>query len=260
MKLEGQRKLIAIVGGSGSGKSWLADRLQRAFGNDAARLSLDSFYLDRGHLPLSRRERLNFDHPRAIDWRRFETALRQARTKNEVNIPQYNFGTHTRLPHDQAWTPAPLVLVDGLWLMARGRVRRLFDFCLYLDCPGQLRLERRLSRDIAERGRTPASVREQFWKTVMPMHERHVAGQLLLADLVLQQPSSETEIEGLVATLRHLAPALRQGGEDVSLPGTKLLQSTGTSEGPTTLPPSASAARAPLPMQAESMVAHSLLL
>jgi len=172
------------------------------------------FYLDRAHLPPWQRGRINFDHPRAIDWRRFEAVLRESRVQREVSIPQYNFATHTRLPHDRPWTPAPLILVDGLWLLGRARVRRLFDFRIYLDCPGQLRLERRLSRDVTERGRTADSVRDQFWKMVAPMHERYVATQLRLADLVLQQPSGEVEIHELVAALHAMVPALRQVEED----------------------------------------------
>jgi uridine kinase len=268
MKPAEQRKLIAIVGGSGSGKSWLADRLQRAFGPGAARLSLDNFYLDRAHLPPWQRGRINFDHPRAIDWRRFEAVLRESRVQREVSIPQYNFATHTRLPHDRPWTPAPLILVDGLWLLGRARVRRLFDFRIYLDCPGQLRLERRLSRDVTERGRTADSVRDQFWKMVAPMHERYVATQLRLADLVLQQPSGEVEIHELVAALHAMVPALRQVEEDtppLSRPAdghkgrscSKPARTGGLAAGPSE---PAFAGRWPMPLATESLVAHSLLL
>jgi uridine kinase len=199
-------KLIAIAGGSGAGKSWLADRLQRAFGESAARLSLDNFYLDRSHLPLVRRARINFDHPRAIDWPKVEAVLRDCRTGQAMRIPQYDFATHTRRPHDKLWAPGPLVLVDGLWLLSQPRVRTLFDLCIYLDCPAQLRLERRLSRDVAERGRTADAVREQFWTSVAPMHDRHVVSQFRQAHLVLQQPPSEAEIRDLIATLSTLAP------------------------------------------------------
>jgi uridine kinase len=206
MKRDRRPKLIAITGGSGAGKSWLADRLQRAFGSSAARLSLDNFYRDRAGLPPSRRMQINFDHPRAIDWPCVEAVLRAGRAGRATAVPEYHFPTHTRLLHEKLWTPAPLVLVDGLWLLSRPRVRALFDLSIYLGCPAQLRLERRLARDVAERGRTPEAVRDQFWKVVAPMHDCHVVPQLSWADLVLQQPSSEAEIGGLIASLRNLVP------------------------------------------------------
>jgi hypothetical protein len=99
-----------------------------------------------------------------------------------------------------------LVLVDGLWLLWRARVRKLFDLRVFLECPKQLRLERRLARDISERERSADSVREQFWKTVAPMHDSYVAPQVRWADMALRQPSSEAEIRDLVRTLRALLP------------------------------------------------------
>lgn len=214
MNMDSKPKLIAIVGGSGAGKSWLADRLQQAFATSAARLSLDNFYLDRADLPPSHRARVNFDHPRAIDWPRLQTVLRACRAGRTTRIPQYNFATHTRMPHEKLWAPAPLVLVDGLWLLSRPRVRSLFALGIYLDCPAQLRLKRRLARDVAERGRTPDSVRDQFWKEVEPMHDRHVIPQLRLAHVVLGQPVSEAEMDGLIARIRALAPGASPAADD----------------------------------------------
>src|SRR5437899_5571802 len=104
-----QPKLVAIVGGSGSGKTWLADRLQQSFGRRAARLSLDDFYHDLAALPRSQRTRVNFDNPRAIDWPRVETALRACRSGRSIALPQYDFATPTRLPNSHRWTPQPLV-------------------------------------------------------------------------------------------------------------------------------------------------------
>ncbi|HKX63587.1 MAG TPA: uridine kinase [Verrucomicrobiae bacterium] len=196
--------LVAITGGSGSGKTFLADRLQMAFSTVATRLSLDNFYLDRSNLPPSRRAKINFDHPRAIDWPVAEKILRDCRRAAPIQIPKYDFESHVRRSEFDSWIPTPLVLWDGLWLLSRPAMRSLFDLKIFLECPTQLRLERRLARDISERGRTAGSVREQFWRTVFPMHVRYVAPQAAWADIILQQPSSESEMAELIEIIRGL--------------------------------------------------------
>jgi uridine kinase len=214
MNTEARPKLIAIAGGSGSGKSWLADRLQSKFGTDAARLSLDDFYHDLQNMPRSQRQRVNFDDPEAVDWIRFEAVLRDGPEGRAVFLPRYDFSTHTRRPQDEPWTHRPLVFVDGLWLLQRPSVRALFDLRVFLDCPENIRWRRRLARDVAERGRTPDSVREQFWNTVAPMHDSWVAPQVLWADVVLSEPHDSASFDQLVGQIRGLLrePALKFSG------------------------------------------------
>ncbi len=197
-------KLIAIVGGSGSGKTWLASRLNQELVVPTARLLLDDFYLERADLGPTAGDALNFDHPDSIDWRRFILALQDCGAGRPTQVPRYDLVSHTRRPRGEIFCPAPLVLVEGLWLLWLPSVRRLFDFKLYLECPAQLRLERRLERDVKERGRTPVDVRVQFWKTVAPMHERFVAPQQRWADLALQQPPAEPDLHRLIARLEGL--------------------------------------------------------
>ncbi len=191
---------VAIVGGSGAGKSWLAERLQNCFGANCARVSLDSFYQDRSHLPASKRERINYDHPRAIDWPRVTHFLREARAGRTTFIPQYDFKTHSRLA-PALWDPKPVVVFEGLWLLARPSVRRQFDLSIFLDAAGWLRLRWRTGRDVAERGRTPESVRRQFISQVGPMHVRHVAPQRRWADMVLKQKIGKPEIDQVAGAI-----------------------------------------------------------
>jgi uridine kinase len=190
-------RLIAIVGGSGSGKSWLAGRLHRLLGELAARLSLDDFYRDRSHLPVNRRESVNFDDPRAIDWPYVQSVLRACAAGRPTSLPRYDFSTHTRLSEREHWTPRPLILMDGLWLLLRPPIRRLFDLSIFIDCPSRIRLERRIARDVAERGRTSVAVRRQFVATVAPMHKRHVECQARWADVVLTQPYTAADVKHL---------------------------------------------------------------
>jgi uridine kinase len=197
-------KLIAIVGGSGAGKTWLARRLELHLQPTASRLSLDDFYLDRSSLSERQREALNYDHPRAIDWKRLEATLQHCRAGKSSRVPRYDFTTHTRKPDEQIFTPTPVVMVDGLWLLVQSRIRELFDFTIFIDCPEQLRRQRRLERDVIERGRKSMHVLTQFSETVTPMHERFVAPQAANADIVLRHSPEPVEIENLAETIRAL--------------------------------------------------------
>jgi uridine kinase len=199
-----QSKLIAIVGGSGAGKSWLARHLQRAIGPTAVRLSLDDFYHDRSQLLPSMRLKVNYDHPRAIDWEQLEIKLKACREGKCVQVPSYDFATHTRRMAVRSLSPGRVVLVDGLWLLLRRGVRPLFDFTIYLDCPTALRLERRIARDVTERGRQADTARRQFWESVVPMHDRYVAPQRCMADITIEDPPTQLEVQDLAETIRAL--------------------------------------------------------
>lgn len=188
---------VAVVGGSGAGKTWLSVRLQETIGKDAAVLSLDSFYKDLSHKPLVERGLMNFDSPRAIDWGLFHEAMRTLVRGEATHIPRYDFTSHSRLAGLQAWTPRSLVIVEGLWLLHTSKLRTLFDLKIYLDCDEELRFERRKTRDIAERGRTPEEVGRQFQDTVQPMHRRFVEVQRRWADIVLKHPWPQDAVEAL---------------------------------------------------------------
>src|SRR5215831_12598866 len=116
--------LVAIVGGSGAGKTCLAQKLQAALGRKAVRLSLDDFYLDRSHLSSARRAMLNFDHPRAIDWKLLKAVLQNLRAGHVARIPQYNFKTHCLLTRTRLLKPKPIILIEGLWLLRTPSLRR----------------------------------------------------------------------------------------------------------------------------------------
>jgi uridine kinase len=198
-------KLIAIVGGSGAGKTWLAGKLKQMIGKNATRLSLDDFYRDRSHLTSKRRNAINFDHPRAIDWKHLERVLKKISSGRPVRAPRYDFATHTRIPQRDFVKPKPLVIMDGLWLLRRPTLRKLFSFRIFVDCPQRLRLLRRLNRDLAERGRNPADIRKQFVQQVTPMHDRFVLPQALCANVVVANPS-ENDVHNLAKKIKTLLP------------------------------------------------------
>lgn len=196
-------QLIAVVGGSGAGKSWLVERLCRLLGDKATHLHLDHFYRDCSHLPLARRAKLNFDVPEAIDWTEAARVLRDCRAGVPTRVPFYDFATHCRIAERACavWTPRPVVFVDGLWLLHSPDIRELFDLSIYLDTPTGLRCTRRLARDVVERGYTREAISEQLESAVLPMHNRYVEPQRKLADVVLPQPFRERDLTRLAEAL-----------------------------------------------------------
>lgn len=155
------------------------------------RLSLDDFYRDRSHLSEMRRKTINFDHPRAIDWIEVERVLSRLAKGKTVRIPKYNFASHTRKTGQKLVKPKNYVVMDGLWLLQRRSLRGLFSCGIFVDCPQDVCLRRRITRDQKERGRIPSEVRRQFLKDVVPMHQKFVIGQTRWADIVLKQLGAE---------------------------------------------------------------------
>jgi uridine kinase len=199
--------VVGIVGGSGSGKSWLADKLMRALAPNAVRLSLDDYYRDRSHLSLLRRARLNFDHPSAIDWHELERVVRALLRARPTHIVSYDFKTHSRLPSSKTLKPKRVVLLDGLWLFRRPAIRALLNLRVFLDCSKSIRFRRRLARDVRARGRTQASVQKQFQATVEPMHQRFVEPQRRYADLILPGTCAMSEVRALAARIKRVVRA-----------------------------------------------------
>jgi uridine kinase len=205
--------LVAIVGGSGSGKSWLAEQLAGALEGLAVRLCLDDFYRDQSHVPELERGAINFDHPDAIDWPALEAVLTDLSNGRPAQLPCYDFKTHCRGRSTTVLQPKPVVLVEGLWLLHRPTLRALFDLKLFIDCPSATRLRRRVDRDIATRGRTRASVEKQFAATVEPMHREFVTPQKRYADVVLPYDLTDHDARELARRLAsRLVPAVAPFG------------------------------------------------
>lgn len=195
--------VIAIAGGSCSGKSSIAAalasmlrerggapgeprRLEERGG--AAILSLDSYYIDLAHLPMEERRRRNFDAPEAIDIAIAETHLRALASGESVAAPVYRFEDHTRAPESE-WirigAASGIVIVEGLFALYFPSIRSMFDLSVFVDAPHETCLERRLKRDVAERGRAAVDVADQYAKTVRPMFDLYVAPTRKFADMTV---------------------------------------------------------------------------
>jgi uridine kinase len=178
--------MVGVAGGSGSGKSSLARTLCTALApNTVAILCHDAYYRDRAALPAVARAALNYDVPDAFDQALFLAHLAALRAGRPVTPPIYSFATHCRTGEGERVTPGDVVLVEGILLLWDPAVRAALDLTIYLDAPESVRFERRLARDITERGRTAASVLAQYEATVRDAYTTFVEPTRALADLVL---------------------------------------------------------------------------
>lgn len=199
--------LVAIIGGSAAGKGTLARALADALALPARHLELDAFYRDLSALPPQRRATRNFDHPAAVDWPRVRTVFDGLRAGQAVAVPEYDFAQHTRRPDSRPLDPAPVILWDGLWLLDWSWCRRRFDFSIFVECAAAVCLERRLQRDVRERGRTPDAVRQQYLSQVLPLQRRFVEPQRLWADVVVRSPWNAGAVNALAGLAAEFASA-----------------------------------------------------
>jgi len=200
--------LIGVAGGSGSGKTWLAHELERRLWPHAAILSLDDFYADVSYLSMAERSALNFDAPGAIDWSLLQRSLEGIVRGEAVWLPKYDFATHTRQSRRRRWRPRPVVLVEGLWPWRRPQLRRMYTLKVFRTGTEEIRLARRLARDVAQRERSEASVQQQWRRQVQPMYARYVRPQLRSADITVPAEAPEWRLARLtrkIATVAGLA-------------------------------------------------------
>jgi uridine kinase len=204
---------VGVAGGSGAGKSSLARVLVASLGPArAALLAHDAYYRDGGGRPPSTRGTVNYDVPDAFDQALFLEHLAALRAGLPVRPPVYCFRTHRRTGYAATVTPRPIVVVEGFLLLWEPAVRAALDLKVYLDAPERVRLERRLARDVAERGRTTDGVLVQFSATVREAHRTYVEPTRRMADLVL---STTGRIEPIaeVAVAVILDRFARRGGD-----------------------------------------------
>jgi len=205
-----ETRLIAITGGSASGKTRLAQALAEHFsGQGSYVLSEDDYYHDAGNLPDFDPASFNFDEPAAKDHDLLAEHLDALRGGRPVSAPLYDFATHCRKADTARLVPAPVILVEGLHILATDRLRSLFDLSVYVSAGDDLRLQRRVTRDVAERSRTEAFARHQFETLVRPMHDLHVEPQKDIADLVLVNrgaPDFQVLMQPVLERLSQLAP------------------------------------------------------
>jgi uridine kinase len=197
--------LIGIAGGTGSGKTTLAARLREELGSDVAMLEHDWYYRDRASVPQGERERINYDEPEALDNTLLVQHLAELRQGRPIECPQYDFATHTRKALTRPVAPARIVAVEGILLFAIPELCSAFDLRIFVDTDDDIRLMRRITRDLVDRQRDIASIRSQYYGSVRPMHVLHVAPSKRHAHLVVPEGGENVQaLDVIVGRLKYL--------------------------------------------------------
>ena len=179
--------VIGIAGGSGSGKTTFANKIIQYFGGDVATLNHDFYSKPFAELPLEERKKQNFDHPNAFDTDLLIADLLRLKHGEDIDRPIYSYTEFTRLPQTVRVAAAPVIIVDGILIFENRQLRELFDIKVYVDTDSDVRLIRRLTRDVKERGRSLQSVMDQYLSTVKPMHEEFVEPSKRYADVIVPE-------------------------------------------------------------------------
>jgi uridine kinase len=197
--------LIGVAGGTGSGKTTLAQRIEAALPNDVTLLEQDSYYRDRSHLSAAERASVNYDEPAALENDLLAAHLAALRSGQAIDSPDYDFATHTRRPEKRAITPSSIIVVEGILLFAVRELRESFDLRIFVDTDDDIRLMRRIRRDIVDRGRDIADIERQYHDTVRPMHLLYVAPSKRFAHLIVPEGGENAEaLDVIVGRLRYL--------------------------------------------------------
>jgi len=198
--------IVGVAGGTGSGKTTVSEAILDRVGRDRiAYLQHDSYYRDRSHLPPEERGEANFDHPDALETELMVEQLRTLQQGRSIEVPVYDFTRHVREEETRTLRPRPVVLVEGILVLAEETLRRQMDVKLYVDTDADLRFIRRLRRDISERGRTLESVVEQYLEDVRPMHLEFVEPSKRYADLIIPEGGFNTvALDAVVAQVERM--------------------------------------------------------
>ena len=196
--------VIGIAGGSGSGKTTIVQSVVDIVGPEIViQLPRDAYYRDQDHLTYEERTRINYDHPDSLENELMIEHISALRSGQTVDRPVYDFGTHTRSPETLRVEPQAVIIVDGILVLADPELRELMDLRIYIDTDADLRLMRRLQRDIVERGRTVDSVLDQYDKTVRPMHLQFVEPSKRYADIIVPEGYNPGASGTVTSMIRH---------------------------------------------------------
>jgi uridine kinase len=200
--------IIGIAGGTGSGKSTVARKVAAALdASSVAFIDMDAYYNNYAHLPMAERRRINWDHPNSFDWDLLLSHLRDLAAGESIEKPEYDFVSHVRRPERVHVPAADVVVVDGILLLADPRIRDLFDVKVFVDTDADIRLIRRLRRDLVERDRPLEEILDQYLTTVQPMHLEFVEPSKRYADVIVPRGGhNEVAIAMIVAKIRHGVP------------------------------------------------------
>jgi uridine kinase len=178
--------LIGIAGGTGSGKTSIANYLLNEYGkNEIIVIQQDSYYQDNSNLSIQERNQQNYDHPEAFDLELFNQQLIRLLKGEDIDIPVYDFSIHNRSLKKKKISPSPIIIIEGILILYFESLRKLMNIKIFVDTPDETRFNRRILRDVKKRGRTIKSVTDQYINTVRPMHQKYVEPSKDFADIII---------------------------------------------------------------------------
>lgn len=179
---------IGVAGGTGSGKSTIAKNLAEGLPPGRAQIvDHDAYYKDLAHLPFEERVRVNFDHPDALETSLLVSHLDRLRAGEAIDVPLYDFATHTRCAQTRRVEPSPVIVVEGILVFVEEELRKRLDVKIFVDTDADIRVFRRIRRDLEQRGRSFRSIRDQYYRTVRPMHLQFVEPSKRWADVIVPE-------------------------------------------------------------------------
>lgn len=201
--------IIGIAGGTGSGKTTLTERLKAEFQGDVSVLYHDNYYKSHSDMTYEERAKLNYDHPDAFETERMIADLQALRRGEAVECPVYDYTVHDRSPQTLVVQPTKVILVEGILIFAEPELRALMDIKIFVDTDADVRILRRLTRDVKDRGRSLDSVVEQYLSTVKPMHDQFVEPSKRYADVIV--PEGGKNLVALMMIIQRIAYHIEHG-------------------------------------------------
>ena len=186
--------LIGIAGGSGSGKTFLANKILETFKNNVLIIQQDSYYKDLSGLKFKKRALENFDHPNSIDIELLKTHINKLLNGEPINKPTYSFSKHIRKDQIETLSPNPIIIVEGILTLSFKELLNLFSLKIFIDIDSDIRFIRRLRRDIKQRNRSPLDVCRQYLSSVRPMHKKFVIPSKNNSDIIVKNENDHKSI------------------------------------------------------------------
>ena len=196
-------KIIAVAGGSASGKSSIVKKIDETFKDDLIVIGHDNYYKAHDDISFDQRSKLNYDYPGAFDNDLFYEDLLKLQKGEPINMPTYDYTIHTRSKESIEVHPTKIILIEGILVLEDKKIRNITDTKVFIDADSDVRLQRRILRDTKERGRSLESVLEQFIKQVKPMHEKYVEPTKKYADIII--PRGAKNYKGIEILIKHIA-------------------------------------------------------
>ena len=194
--------IIGITGGTGSGKTTIVNKVKNLFHrSDVGFLSSDSYYKDNSNLNFSKRDKLNYDTPDAIDFDLLNSHIKILKTGQDINVPQYSFSTHLRLKNSTLFKPKKILIIEGILILSNITLKGQINYNVFLDCSRDTRLKRRLERDISERGRNREDIIKLFENRLDKMHRNYVEPIKKECNLILNTENN-TKIDILIDIIK----------------------------------------------------------